>query len=1494
MADGNLVRQSNVGKDSVVFGPSVYDVPLLPYEKQLIETIGITEDEYRRFTAEVRRRGAVRPAEYAQIPDVQATGGEAVLISLAISLVLTGVSYLLTPKPKAPEASKRTQLDLGDVTGASRFTPSRGFDSINELADYASPIPIIFGLYQKLKVKGKDQRVNIGGMLVTPKLVWSRILSHGTQQSAKLMFVVGEQGVNRGEEFDGIAAPDITGIFLGNNALDSVFKNFFAFYWKKNTSTSKSFRIRRGDAVHGTVGGVDKGDPGNYTANDDDVFIVPASQSKNAKAFCHAYSPANNTQFGVYGAIANGTGYRVNYEVVSIPRFDEDNRNRTQDYALALRRLKIVGDRDNNFEIGDEGKLESIIKQDQLGRGRMYSPRMGLISLIDKSNNNNKITVDGDYSGKQAEEVKVGINDVVTFVLDPSSIEKDAYQRSSNRGGENVDDINQTVKAEQIAADEALQVGEQFAIGNTKWIVTARGTEQFDPDGKDRVLIKMKCIDTDESGQKTIGLVSDKLVIDPKDGHTGDGFKKNRTGVGAGFFPLTRIATGIVRNNRPAIVTEIGLRSRVFQRLNGICAFNSTPTASELRKFDDQEVTVRSGTYTGTIARTSVFQVFVRPAGLDKSGNPFSFERMSPYFAVTGSKPVDQYNFIRFRHPEEKEFEFKFVPIPASELRTLAKDGTIIVLNANQSENNKQEIISEKVTGLSAGTFTIETSGYRTTKETVVSNKEFIRDPRLDRFSAQTSIPKTVVGDKILPAELEGNFKFARSMEFHDYTSNVTAIGRQGAFFHEIFGRADDAPGGEGTTQTKTTREIISGDTRWIKIRWKVQKLKFKSSHYASRYNNERFFWRGIEATIVGSSPGFRVGAIITVRRGTNATSGPTTDYDDTNPFKNNHPQGTMRFSGIQYKITDITQKDTKDGRSQAYNFELFGSALGKDIGERSSVVSRTLTKGSKSIRLRFTASVIPLPRDHFSGRNKGWGNPYTISVVKNDLTDDTWNKNEKVQDLVNIDINNPFYTAYDRVGSSYEITDVEITPASKPLTGETVFEGQSQIADISFYRGLVQKSNESEPEHNIVYVNEIIENPDNPKYENMTIAGLSLKAGRNFTSLDQMRCWLGSGLHVKRLHPNKANTQNNPYDESGSPTFRKNYGPSNLFTDLVFFLMTDQTAGAGALLGMNEKNADDSLLNVSDFEITSRFLRKQQLFFNGVIVERTNLRQFITDTAPYFLCNFILADGKFSLRPAIPFGEKSGRINTGTVQIDQLFTSGNILEDSFKVEYLRSEERRPFKAVMRYRQETRNKLPEEKVIEVKLPGKPDRFGLDELPEEQFDLTQFCTSESHARKVGLYFLGLRQYVTHTISFSTTVEGLNLKAGSYIRVVTSSSPYSSANNGTVSSSGVVTSVEELKDGTYKVAFFKTDSDDVQRGEMSVSGGTVQNTKFHDSVFTIINNKVSENIYVVEQLTFSQEGTVDIVASEHQCDVDDNKPISKLAKLIATVDDELVDD
>ncbi len=298
MADGNLVRQSGTEKGAVVYGPSVYDVPLLPYEKELIRTIGITEEEYRRFAAEVRRKGLVRPAEYEHIPDV--VNGDpltAALISIAVSLVLTGVSYLLTPKPKAPEASKRTQLDLGSTTAANRFTPSRGFDTLNELADYCSPLPIIFGFY--------DEDKRIGGMLVTPKLVWSRMFSHGTQQSAKLMYVVGETGHVDGVGPDGIIEPDLEGIFLGNNALDALYEDFFAFYWKRNspiqidglTASASGFnRLRFVNLFYGTSGAPSKGDPGIYNGPNEVYSTVQTTELlKRLASATHSLRPTTHS-----------------------------------------------------------------------------------------------------------------------------------------------------------------------------------------------------------------------------------------------------------------------------------------------------------------------------------------------------------------------------------------------------------------------------------------------------------------------------------------------------------------------------------------------------------------------------------------------------------------------------------------------------------------------------------------------------------------------------------------------------------------------------------------------------------------------------------------------------------------------------------------------------------------------------------------------------------------------------------------------------------------------------------------------------------------------------------------------------------------------------------------------------------------------------------------------------------------------------------------------
>jgi len=1481
MANRDSVYRSYDAEGAVVIGASVYDVPLLPYERQLIATIGITEKEYRAFTAEVKRRGAVRPAAYNHIPDVQATGlepGAVILINLAISLVLTGVAYLLTPKPKMPRAQGGV-TDLGSITGANRFTPSRGFETLAELADYASPIPLIFGLY-------KD---DVGGMLITPKLIWSRMFSHGTMQRAKLMFVVGEQGVGN----TGIQPPDLKGIFLGNNALDAVFKDLFAFYWRADSS--EQFRIRGTNKVYGTRGKVHGGDP-DVPNDNSDAFVFPVSNTDKeaSEIFCHAYTPSNNATFGVYGAIANGTSYRVNYQLISIPK-GPDKKARA---IRTLERIKIVGDSgvksgDNNLTLQQENldpgnastdRLNEIRRKgDHAGAGRNYSPRMGLVKYKRSTKAEADIVPDGNFR-KTFDNVEIG--DKVFFVIKNTSIRKKFYIKGGK--GASVDDINSSVESFQLEADSAMQTGEHFEIGGSLWKVVSRKLQMFDPlEGKIRSQeICLECVDNSISRSKKIGIVSEPLVVDPSTEFIGDsGVGDTSRGVGEAFYPITKVEVATIKNNRPAISTEIGLKSIVFQRLNGLCNFQSLPTPEALGDAEEDEIQTNSGTISATIMRSSIFRIFIRDASSDTS----EFNPLPQLFVVRGQTPIAQYNSIKFTTDEPRELEYKFVPFSGSEFSKLADSEDPVFIRLFQSistdlnENGAGNFIEfdEQLPGINKikiqvnGDKVIGKTGFKINKEftrggRTVSGEETLSYPTAAAFV--TATPEPEVGTI---AEIGSQLKKEANLGNPGIT-----IGKLAAFFYEIAGNADNYPVPVGTKLLFKSVEYIGGNhANWLHLEWKLEK---KAG--AAAYSGLSTGWSFIRVHVIGSGGGFSDGQKIEVKRGseaTNVVSGQA-DYSTNpnseayNPFAANHPDGTLRFSGMRLKINGVTKDVTLGARFQAWMYEVGFGAVG--LPDESKTITRTFTQGDKSIRVKLTSSVVEFPDVERAGTTVGntfgWLVPKVTEIVQNDSTSKTWNVGDTFSSRRAVSADNPFKTGYSHVGATYKITDVSYESTVPPVVeAELFFAEQTQISDISFYRSFVDKSNSTEPEHEIVYINEAQINDSKAEMSNLTIAGLSLKASRNFTALDQMRCWLGEGLPVERLHP----TPRTAYGDVNT------VGPSNLFTDLVYFLLTDQRAGAGGLLGVDGEH-NDYLVDKQDLINTSEFLEHQKLFFNGPIVERTNLRQFISELAPYFLCNFIISDGKFSVKPAIPVS-KGGEIDTGAIKPKQIFTGGNILEDSYKLEYLGAEERRAFRAVVRYRQERKNRLPEEQVVIVKGANDTDDFtspGVDLLPEEQFDLTQFCTSKHHAIQVAKYFLALRAYVTHTISFSTTAEGLSIGAGSFIKVITEASPYNAANTGTVNSSGVVTSVVDMPDGSYLVTFFKVGSDDIDTKRMKVSNGKVEDSTFHNIVFTVEDTTVSENIYIVEQLTFSQDGIVDIVASEHPCN---NDGTSKIAAFVA---------
>ena len=1383
----------------------VKKLPLLPYERQLIDALGCSEEEYQKFVFEAMLRGAVRPAAYDNIPDIQAilfaaaaapaaaaatkaATTTAVLTSLAIGVALSAISYLLTPKPKAlSEAEGIRQRQLSSRRGGDRFLATSGFDSIADLADYGSPIPIVFGKYTGAT----------GGMLVAPRLVWSRAFSLGSQQAIKLLMVIGEQGLGQG-----LSAPDLNGIFLGNVPLDSVYNHNFAFYWKRNTN--QVFRIKARNFLFGTRGTASSGD----IENNDDIYLCPTLSSAKDTGFCQAYTPSSSTQFGVYSGIANATNYRVNWRVVAIPRLEgkkRDDSDNDPGRALLLERIKIAGDYGIEPSSDAEGdpRWVQIIKEGQKGVGRNYGRRMGITSI------------NGIPANARTEVRQVSVGDIARFSIEPGKIPKNRYYFKDTKSTQ-VDDINSEVLDGQEAADDALQIGETFMIGRTTWVVTNRLLPIYD--GTARQEIDLRCVEIFGTGaaSASIGLVNQEMIergIRNDDNGTTDARNGLGLNAGANFYPLLRVALAVVRNTRACDVTEIGIRSQVWQKANGLCNFNSLPSPSDLRQAENNQVAIQSGTMNIYMRRSTAFSVFLRPAGTDEQGNEYAWVSLGQTFCISGQTPQDQFNYLRLTHPEQRQFEFRFIPNSGADIvRRFPDDFRLLVLDAKNGE------LIGATYNTAYGIFTLATTGRYILSQTIKFNRQMAAAPRITEERIDATIPSAVEIDSYLP-DIEDDTVAASSVAFYDWLPDSATVGRAGATYYEMFGKASQY----GLVRTYT-RDVDLGDGRTVSVEFTgVVADTYPSTHpYFAGFRA----WRFQSIRVIRSSGGFNTSQVFNVQI-------PVTPG---NPRA--LPYG-LTVCGVRLRVTATTVNVSFKGRESGWEYEILGDQETYALGQTATQVITGTSSAGNAIQLSVTGTVVSRPKENqqaFPGQTKAW-DVVSYNVVPAGTTG-TWTKGELITLTRTVSSTNPFRKAGTSVGIRLRTLGIQTINIPPEVTAERIFEENSQVADISIYNSLLTKSNESAPEHEIVYVNESVANNSTPNYDDMSLAGLTLKASRNFTALDQVRCWLDNGIEVQRFLPSEANT----------------IGSSNKFTDLVYYLLTDKTAGAGGVISSD-------LIETADFANTATFLEQNKLFFDGALASPVNLRQFIADTAPYFLCSFVISNGKFSLVPAVPHNTAGAIVNT-PVQIAALFTSGNIVEGTFTVDYLQTEERKDFQAIVRYRKEKRNQLPEEATLSVRWA----EAGSDTHPIESFDLTQFCTSRDHAFLVAQYFMSLRRRVTHSVRFKTTPYGISLAPGNYIRVLTEASPYQPANNGVIDADGDITSVTTLADGNYEILYYTSSNEEVQAATLTVASGKAVQPGLFNTIFTLNNPTVSSSTYVIEQLTLDEEGLVEILATE----------------------------
>ena len=259
-----------------------------------------------------------------------------------------------------------------------------------------------------------------------------------------------------------------------------------------------------------------------------------------------------------------------------------------------------------------------------------------------------------------------------------------------------------------------------------------------------------------------------------------------------------------------------------------------------------------------------------------------------------------------------------------------------------------------------------------------------------------------------------------------------------------------------------------------------------------------------------------------------------------------------------------------------------------------------------------------------------------------------------------------------------------------------------------------------------ISYVNEFVRDPD-PRYPYMSVGMLEVRAGKGFSTLDQLSFYYSDGAEITRVDGEK--------------------GSSYKFPDLCYYLLT-QYPGNG--LGPVARDQVD----VASFTKANTFTDSKNLRYNGVITDRVGIHEFISEHAKYFLLRFGTSNGRYTLLSAI----SDAVTDTPTASASQVVTLDMIDDSSFSVDYATLAQREDAKMHVIYREQDRNMPGINRSVTVQPVG---YTGANKVTH---DISGFCTSKEHALAVARFLSAMRSKQDRVVQFTCVENGVDLGPG----------------------------------------------------------------------------------------------------------------------------------
>ena len=458
----------------------------------------------------------------------------------------------------------------------------------------------------------------------------------------------------------------------------------------------------------------------------------------------------------------------------------------------------------------------------------------------------------------------------------------------------------------------------------------------------------------------------------------------------------------------------------------------------------------------------------------------------------------------------------------------------------------------------------------------------------------------------------------------------------------------------------------------------------------------------------------------------------------------------------------------------------------------------------------------------------------------------------------------------YDHVGSQFAWTGslVDISSNIKNALKERgpIYTNQWDLFSVRSDTQ-VQFSFDGGPEFRITAVTEQQIGNNDGKYGSMSMMALGIYSGRGVQDLRSITAFVKEGKNSYTV-----NESNGSYNLGNDST---SFAP-DVFADTIL----DRENGIG-------KYAKPEGIDWQGLALAKRFCKNNglgcQLFMDGVISDLTSWRQFWVETAPFSLLEFARVGGKETLIPAIPV-DGSGRANRQVV-VNALFTTGNILEGSYKEEFIDyGDSTQDLIATVIYREtEAQDVFPRNASVQVHISN-GQGFNEGNAIRQTFDLSQFVSQREQAILFGKLLCNQRRYIRRGIEFKTFPTDSPISPGGYIYVDIGLNTWDRMSSGMIMNDGILNSPlsDAIANGSYDVLIYQNSERTISFDGISiVNGAAAALVPYSGYMFVLGAKGDRKRVFRTTEVQMDEEGEVTVKAMEHPCENNGSQLLSKIA-------------